>query len=221
MKLDKVGIIISLCVAIILYSAWIASAKEKSKTVNDGFYFGIMTVKNSMSGDFNNTCYYSSTTSTDIYDVPEVKNGFGFGVNTGYRINRASYEIAYQGTKHDTKSSFMFVGDSASYSVLDINFKYDLARWGRIRPYGLLGIGSTMMTVEDSTTDGVTIDDEEFRGICWNLGIGVAYYIHPKIAVTGGVISRWNTYHTVDFDVLKVDLKERTSGFSLGMTYTF
>ncbi len=219
MKLKKLAVTICTCMAITFYTAWKAAAEEKPNLVNDGFSLGVMLVQNSMSGDFDNSStYYTSTT---LYDVPDVENGSGFGVAAGYRLDRAVYEIDYQRTTHDTKSSYTDVGDSASYNVVDFNIKYDVAELGRFRPYALLGVGIAWMTIEESATDGRDLNDETFLGYCWNLGAGVSYFINPKWAAIGGIIYRWNTFSSVEGSDLDDDLKENALGLSLGMTYTF
>lgn len=219
MKPKEMIITMSVCLALTLCSVLRASAEEKTRMVDDGFYLGVMMVQNSMSGDFDNTTVYY--TSTTLYDVPDVDNGSGFGIAAGYRMDRGVYEMAYQRTSHDTNSSFTDVGDSASYSVLDFNFKYDVAKLEKIRPYVLLGFGISWMTVEDSSTDGYDLEDETFLGHCWNLGAGMSYFFNPKLAVTGGIVSRWNTFKSVEGVELGSKLKEKAVGLSIGMTYTF
>lgn len=219
MKLMHMIITMGFCLAITFSFGLRASAEEEQMVVDDGFYLGIALVHNSMSGDFDNTAVYY--TSTTLYDVPDVDNGAGFGVSAGYRMNRGVYEIAYQRTNHDTVSSFEDVGDSAIYSVLDFNLKYDLAELNRIRPYVLLGIGVAWMTVEDSASDGWDLEDETFLGHCWNLGAGVNYYINPKLSATGGLVYRWNSFGSVEGTELEDDLKEKALGLSVGLAYTF
>ena len=172
-----------------------------------------------MNGDFDNTTYY--TTSTMAYDVPEVDSGNGFGVVIGSRMARASTEFGYRKTSHDTYSSFTDVGDRADYVVVDINIKFDLFSEARLRPYILGGVGYTQLTIEDSATDGVTLEDETFKGYCLNAGAGLAFYFTPHWAITGGLLYRWNTYRNVENTTLDKKLKETALGLELGMTYTF
>jgi len=213
------------CLSVILLMAPPACAEESSN-VKDGFYLGLSLVHNGMSGDFDDTTFLVSP--PDVYDVPDVDSGAGFGVMAGWRSSKGALEFGYQRSIHDTSSSFVDIGDSeASYNVVDLNIKFDIfaesdlfARHG-LRPYLLVGLGIPWLTIEDSMTDGYSYDDETFVGFCLNAGAGIAYYFHPQWAVTGGVIHRWNWFGSVEGESIDDSLKERALGFTVGIAYTF
>ena len=54
--------------------------------VKDGFYIGGLWVHNGMSGEFDDTMSLIRPPDPDIYDVPDVDDGMGFGVFMGWRF---------------------------------------------------------------------------------------------------------------------------------------
>jgi opacity protein-like surface antigen len=198
-----------------------AAGAQDVAPVKNGWYIGGGLVHNGMSGDFDDSTYYY--TESDFYNVPDVDSGTGFGIVVGTRMNRFSYEFGYQRTAHDVSSAFIDVGNDATYSVLDLDAKFDILSKGRLRPHVLLGIGLTWLDIEDNAVNlySTELQDETFRGYCWNLGAGLSYYFQPQLAITGGVKYRWNTYGTVDGNDLEKDLKQETISTTVGVSYTF
>jgi len=222
MKRENMKIIVGFCLAMVLCPFWPAIAVEKAEEVvfvRNGFYLGAMFVHNSMNGDFDNTSIYY--TDTTIYDVPDVDSGSGYGIVGGWRGNSGSFEIGYTKTTHDTTSTFVDVGDEAGYTAIDLNYKFDVLAHNRFRPYVLLRLGITYLSVEDSASEGRSLEDEQFTGFCFNGGIGMAYYLTPRVAAMGGLIYRWNRYGEVESVELDDSLSESALGATVGIAYTF
>lgn len=199
-------------------------AQEDTSYVKDGFYLGALGVYNSMSGDFDDTKFFTGP-GVGI-DVPDVGSGVGFGVVAGVRSGRGAVEFGYQRSTHDTVSSFTDMGEggksTAAYNVIDLNVKIDVLTKSRFRPYVLFGVGIPWMTIKDSVMDaGGGIEDATFVGFCLNAGAGVAYYFRPQWAVTGGTIFRWNRFGSAEGTSLESSLTENALGFTVGIAYTF
>lgn len=193
-----------------------------STDVKDGLYLGAMFAYNHMSGDFDDSTFLVSSSDSDIYDVPDVDDGMGFGVLVGWRLDRYSMELVYQRSSHDTSSSFVDMdGSDAFYNLVDLDFKIDVFAQSKLRPYVLFGVGIPWLTIEDGSTDGFSYKDETFVGFDLGVGAGVAYYFTPQWAITGGVIHRWNWFNTVEGDGVHDTLMEKALGFTIGLAYTF
>lgn len=193
---------------------------DDSEYVKNGLYLGVLFAYNGMSGDFDDSVFY--TNGSTVYDVPDVDDGMGFGLILGTRTSKGALELGYQRTSHDTNSSFVDIGKStAYYNVIDLNFKFDVFAQKQLKPYFLVGLGIPWLTIEDSQTNGVTYEDETFVGFDLNLGAGMAYYFHPQWAITGGVIYRWNWFGSVDGESIDNSLLEKALGLTVGITYTF
>jgi hypothetical protein len=161
----------------------------------------------------------------DLFNVPDVDNGVGFGLYFGRRVDRLSFEIGYQATFHDTSTIIPEIGDADGvYTVVDLNIKLDLFAQGRLRPYLLIGGGIPWLTIENSKSrdDGLTwTEDVKYIGGCLNAGVGVAYYFSSQWALTAGLIHRWNWFTHGEHSRLIGDLEERTLSFTTGLAYTF
>ncbi len=199
----------------------------ESGGVKDGYYLGGTLVYNQMSGDFDDSIIYESTDEADLdlFNVPDVDNGAGFGLYLGRRVDRLSFEIGYQSTSHETNTVIPEIGkQDGVYNVVDLNIKIDIIARGRLRPYVLIGGGIPWLTIENSrsTDDGVTWNkDLRFVGACFNAGVGVAYYFHPQWALTAGLLHRWNWFTDGDGFELEGGLEERTLSLTTGLAYTF
>ncbi|MGE5296006.1 MAG: outer membrane beta-barrel protein [Solirubrobacterales bacterium] len=237
MAMSKSGAMaVVVCLAWCLVAACPTRAEE-SEYVKNGFYVGGMFAYNWMTGDFDDRIpitYEEEEDQSDVFDIPDVDDGAGFGLVVGRRYDWISLEFGYQRTVQDTYSSLwtdvggdavLLIGDSeATYEVFDLNVKIDVFAMDRLRPYVLLGGGFTTLTIEDSRSAdyGETWNkDADYSGYCLNAGVGVAYYFHPQWAVTGGFIHRWNEFNHLKGDLLKHDLAERALGFTVGLAYTF
>jgi hypothetical protein len=202
-----------------------AAYAQRSKYVKEGTYIGINLIENQMFGDFDGFPRVHDFFYTEVFDIPYVDDGKGFGVVLGSRGPKGAFELGYQRTRHDT-SSFVTVngmpfGESeATYSVIDFNFKIDVFARNQTRPYLLFGFGFPWLTVEDGSYDG-SFQDETFSGFAFNAGTGLAYYIRPQLAVTGGLIYRWNWFTWVEYSSLDDILLEKAFCFNIGIAYTF
>ena len=59
------------------------------------------------------------------------------------------------------------------------------------------------------------------RGFAFNVGAGVAYYLHPQWALTGGLIYFWNRFGSVEGRDLDNALSEEAFGLTFGIMQTF
>jgi hypothetical protein len=224
-----------ICLMLCLVAAFPTLA-EGSEYAKDGLYLGALFAHNSMDGDFDDThtIGYRDSDRTDVFDVPDVDDGAGFGLVLGRRFHWISLEFGYQNTRHDTSSSLLVIdgeeatlaiGDSkATYQVFDLNVKIDVFARDRLRPYVLLGGGLTTLDIEDSRSEGPGQPwnkKAEYSGYCLNAGVGAAYYFHPQWAVMGGLIHRWNTFNHLKGARLDNNIHERALGFTVGLAYTF
>jgi hypothetical protein len=202
--------------------------------VKEGAYLGIYFTQVNMSGDFDDTRAYSAP--GEILDVPKVNDGTGFGVVLGARASKGAFEIGYQRSRHDTSATLLgeILGDSdteSTYNVIDFNFKIDVFARNQIRPYILFGFGIPWLTVEnglyevdydyDTEEYVYSTEDATFFGFALNAGAGVAYYFHPQLAVTGGLIYRWNWFTSAEGRSLDDNLLEKAFCLNIGIAYTF
>lgn len=220
-------IIIINVLALIMTSAVYA---QDAASVKDGTYIGVFVTQNQMSGDFDDSkdpLY--STSNLDRLDIPDVDSGAGLGILLGVRMPNAkgAVEIGYQRSRHDVSGVFYdyYGGGGASYNVIDLNIKIDVLARDQIRPYILFGFGIPWLTIEDDIYNWpygpMDTEDATFTGLCLNVGAGAAYYFRPDLAVTGGIIYRWNRFSSAEGGKLEDALVEKALCFRVGVNYTF
>jgi hypothetical protein len=230
MKFQIKKLLIIIMLNLFVFVATSSVYAQSGGYVKEGTYIGINLIENQMFGDFDNTTSYFGL--DEILDVPYVDDGRGFSVVLGSRGPKGAFEFGYQRTRHDTISMLTLSEGEASYSVIDLNFKVDVFARDRTRPYVLFGFGFPWLTIEDGLIeldydyyiDDYVIssfDDATYYGFALNAGAGVAYYIRPQLAVTGGLIYRWNWFTSAEGSSLDENLLERAFCFNIGLAYTF
>ena len=228
MKKSIVGIVVANLVLFVVTASSFGAEKQETEYVKQGPYVGVSLIQNYMSGDFDGTGFVfvpgAGNDPNLAIDVPHLDDGLGFGVVLGWRQRNRSWELGYQRTIHDTTSAFVEFGDSqAAFNVIDLNLKLDVFARNKLRPYVLIGAGIPWITIEDGQIDidNAIYHDGTYAGVCLNGGAGLAYYIKPQWAVTGGVLYRYNWFTSVEEIGLDTDLTESTVGLTLGVAYTF
>lgn len=221
-----VRVLVVSLVSLVVTASSVDAAEQEESYVKEGPYVGLSLVQNFMSGDFDDTGFFfirgSNGDPNTVIDMPRVDDGMGFGVVVGWRLPTRSVELGYQRTMHDTSSAFVEFGENdAALNVVDLNVKFDVFAHKKFRPYVLLGAGIPWLTIEDSQVEGTTYHDATYAGVCLNGGVGVAYYIKPQWAVTGGLLYRHNWFTSVEEMGLPGNLIEHTIGVTLGVAYTF
>jgi hypothetical protein len=213
---------IILCVCFVLFSTLSSYvyAEESSFSMKTGAYVALSWVHNSIGGDFDDSMFYYGTSA--LYNVPEVDSGTGFAIALGGKSEKGAIELSYQRSTHDTHTAFTDIGDQkAEYNVVDINFKIDVFAKNRIRPFILFGFGFPWLTIENNMTDGVTYSDEKFTGISGNIGVGIAFYFHPKWCLNGGLLYRWQSFSRIEGIKLDENVGGSGASYTFGIAYTF
>lgn len=193
----------------------------KSFNIKNGTYLEIFGVQNRVGKDFYGT-YLTSTEA--VADVPDVDPGGGFGISLGQRGERGAFEISYQRSDHDTHSYFTDIGDQKGYlNIIDFNIKVDVCAKERVRPYFLLGFGFPWLTITDSYMDVYddSLQNETFLGISGNVGCGLAYFLTPRLCITGGMAYRWMFFTSVKGYSIEENLSAGGPCLRLGLAYTF
>lgn len=178
--------------------------------VKEGLYLGGYSVQSSIEGEF------------DDYIYSDVDDGSGTAFVIGGRAKKYAFELSYFRTDHTSTSPFPSLGEQdTSLSLINIDFKFDVFAMRQARPYGLIGIGFPRLTIENGMYEAGSYTDETFRGLCLNLGGGLAYYITPQWSINTGVAYHWITFYSVNGENLYDNVSGNNTNLFLGLTYTF
>ncbi|MBI5475795.1 MAG: hypothetical protein HY964_03555 [Ignavibacteriales bacterium] len=217
-----------------------------------GLYVGLSLLSQKVGGDFKSNRILYIMTSSQIGVVPTLDNVMGFGILAGGRfILEDSYtlmaaDLGYQLLQYKTGIHFILInndavtiaGGDASYNNLNLNFKGYPVRFKYFEPYILIGLSYSWLNIDKGSAqygferigneDRIIfsrISDVTYSGIGYSAGLGSAYYIHPRLALTMDV-----SLHVVNFKSLNgvagsVDIPIKLSGsgwiFNVGVSYCF
>ncbi len=165
---------------------------QDTSYVKEGVYVGFNLTFNTISGDFDGNSLLAS--ATEIILIPKVESSVGFGALVGMRFKKGALELSYQKSEHD--ATWLGTKGTVAYNAIDIDFKIYPSVESQMQPYLLLGMGIPWLVVHDGAATFAAVGDATLRGLGFNIGGGISYYLQPTICVNGGVIYRWISYST-------------------------
>lgn len=194
--------------------------EESKEYISEGMYIRGFLVHNGIGGDFDDSIMLFAP--GEAFDVPDVKEGSGFGISLGSRSKSGQAEISYIRSLHDT-SSVLLGSSEAAFNLINCEGRINVFSYKALRPFVSLGVGIPWMTIEDSkTTDGIVFDDSAtYIGFSWQIGGGAAYYLTPELSVSADISYRWMTFGSVSGTEIDENLKAAAPIFSLGAEYVF
>lgn len=187
-----------------------------------GFYIGLNVPYNTIGGDFDGKRIMVSI--DDLILVPKIDSNFGWGVTLGTRSEKGAIELNYVRSKHD--GTWMGLKGESVFNMVSVDFKGFFLTDKPIQPFLLYGIGYSRLVVKDgSVNEKGDVGDGTFSGLGANLGAGLAYYIHPRFSVHGGIIYRAILYFIGEgvksYGTFDENLYGGGLSGNIGVTYTF
>lgn len=240
-KLIKNSLFLVLVLGLLFGLASASRGEEKE----EGMYFSILGVENSIGGDFKGTVTGQFVNSTVLIRIPEIENGSGFGILIGGYTGKMAGEIYYSYSKHDTSFKFYDLNcngfndggaeDVVYYQdgecqVLGANVKYYFANFfnNNFRFYGQLGLFVPKISMKQGAYQENDFNDTAnvtFTGYGADLGLGVLFHLHPKWAITGSSVFRYIRIKEVTAfgeDRIPSDKMDGTGwSHSVGISYYF
>lgn len=158
-------------VSLLLLLPGLAQAEPGDGFARPGGYIGI--------GGTYAFHWFPGNFDEDVTGGPAVKteNGGGLNVRGGYRFNSwAALEGEYEwiaGFENKVPGQKLF---DLSYHTVTANGKFIYPGWGRFQPYGLVGIGFTILDLDDQAAQGLFLDDTTV-GFATRFGAGLDVYL--------------------------------------------
>jgi hypothetical protein len=167
-------------------------------------------------GEFNDSLILS--TQGEVINVPEVQRACGFGIAAGWlaEAGRGGF------------SAFYFRANPPTTSVIqdhDSHFKiWGLDLFAAIRPQGTeviapmvsFGFSFPSLKIDESATDGVSVEDANYDGYAYSVGGGAHLHIGRLGHITLEYRHRWMRFTGVEAtqDRIKIDGNlNATAGF--------
>jgi len=123
----------------------------------------------------------------------KTENGGGLNVRGGYRFNSwAALEAEYEwiaGFENKVAGSKIF---DLSYHTVTANGKFVYPGWGRFQPYGLVGVGFTVLLLDSRRDQGSSLDDSTV-GFAGRVGAGLDVYLTQSWLLNVAIEAQLNT----------------------------
>jgi hypothetical protein len=190
-----------------------------------GIYMGLSLPYNTIGGDFNGDT--ALVGSSDIILIPSIDDGYGFGISLGITSGQFAGEISYLRTTHD--ASFQGAKGDVEYNMVNLEGKYYFLAHKRTQPYLLWDLSFPWLTIVDGSVtlppSPPSVGDATLTGIGFNLGTGIAYYLHPRVSINAGINYRLVWYTRAEGVVEEGKLEDSIDGsgfnFNVGIAYIF
>lgn len=202
------------------------SAEEKFYA-KEGFYMGITLPYNTIGGDFEGNSMLIGP--DEIILVPKVEGDFGWGIALGGRGKKWAGELSYLRSTHNV--TWLGAQGEAVYNLVTLDFKRYFLVDKSVQPYILLGwIPSAWLTVKDGSADVFgRVGDATFIEIFsagLDLGGGLAFYLHPRVAINTGILYRLVYFATAEGVIgepgdIEDSLNASGLSYNVGLTFTF
>lgn len=206
----KWNLIKSLAVGVLFFTIFLGLASvSRAESKEEGMYFSILGVENSIEGDFDGIVTGIFADSDVRCRIPKIESGRGWGILIGGYRKKLAGELYYSCSNHDT--SFWFtdldgdcyydLGENAVYyrdgecQVIGANIKYFFVDFSqeKLRFFGQFGLFIPKITMEEGAykkDQPTEIADVSFTGYGADLGLGVLIQLHPSLAITGSAVYR-------------------------------
>lgn len=128
----------------------------------------------------------------------------GLNSRAGYRINSwLSTEVEYEWIEGITNKIAGTNVATLSSHQLTLNGKFVYPDWGRIQPYGLLGVGLSIWTASELQGRGARLDATNV-GVAGRVGLGLDAYLNKNLLINLGLdmaLSTTEINNSIDSDL--------------------
>jgi hypothetical protein len=128
-----------------------------------------------------------------VFYIPRVKSGFGFGVGFGRRFRSGLWSLSYLSSGHDV--TFQDRRSTAVSNLVQFNARTFVLKNPKMKLFLYVGLDFPWLKVYDNAADrqGKTVD-ATYLGLGVNAGGGVLLPISGRMFFSGSVIYRYLAY---------------------------
>lgn len=184
------------------------------------FYIGFGLAQVGLGGDMDGDTFLVSDSGA-VAVLPDHDKDIGNKFIIGLQSSRNAIEGSIVQSEHD--GDWAGIPFSSEYFSFNLDAKF-LFTENKLRPFGLLGLGFTTVTVEDGSTNFFTFEDAEFDGFDFRLGLGLEMSLNENVLADFQIVQRIGEYGSVD-GVDSGDIEDGVDGggqtISLEIKYLF
>jgi len=189
------------------------------ETAIKGFYVSVDFAYQSTEGDLTGDLFLY--TDQEIFLVPDIAGGFGWGIGIGTRGISSAFELNYTQTKHD--ATFADSKGEAILRVFSLDYIYFFRGEKNFQPYLQFGWcpGYTLKIIDGSANISPTpeVRDSKLYGSIGSiqLGGGISYVLYSRMNIVAGITYRSAKYTGVagGKDIVSARIEEPLNGSGL------
>lgn len=203
----KLTIVIkSLLQALVTVLAVIAIAPAQAES--RPFYIGLGLAQVNIGGDMDGETFLASDSASDsaIAVMPDQDADTGIKFMIGIQNPRNAFEASIIQSEH--KGEWASIPFSSEFFSFNIDGKLFFNE-NTVRPFAMLGLGFTTVTVEDGSADFISVEDAEFGGLDLRFGAGLEIELNENVFADLQIVQRSGSYSSVD-GVTSGDIDEDT-----------
>jgi hypothetical protein len=169
---------------VVLMASVAPSWAQTESFAKQGTYIGFLASPGTTfkGGAFDGNHYFA--TADELMALPGLTSADGLGFVVGGRFEAGAVEMSY--IRADHPAVFVDVSLRARSHVLNIDGKRFFLHQTRVQPYFTGGMTIPWLVVEGGAISRTSEGNATFVGVGFNLGGGLAVYVHPRVALSAG-----------------------------------
>lgn len=192
---------------------------SRAEANEEGMYFSLLGVQNSIGGDFNGKIAFANEKKTHECIAPEFDTDNGFGILIGGYNERIAGEISYLCSSHETTYYHEIYGEipfDGEVELINLDLKlYMLKKLQTFKPYFLSGLTIPKITIDMGASGG---GDAIYKGYGLNVGLGAEIRVRNKIGLEGSAVYRGMKMNRIE--ISGTEWEPEDSFIATGTTYS-
>lgn len=192
---------------------------SRAEVNEEGMYFSLLGVQNSIGGDFNGETAFANKEKTTACLAPEINTDMGFGILIGGYKERIAGEFSYLCSSHETIFYDELYGEiplDGEVELINFDLKlYIFKSLQAFKPYFLSGLVIPKITIDMGASGG---GDAIYKGFGLNLGLGAEIKIRNKIGLEGSAVYRGMKINRIE--ISGTEWEPEDSFIATGTTYS-
>jgi opacity protein-like surface antigen len=125
-----------------------------------------------------------------VFYVPRVRFGLGFGVGFGRRLRSGMWSVSYSASGHDV--TFQERNGSATMNLVQFNARTFLLKTQALKVFAHFGLNFPWLTVYDDSADRYgKVFDATYLGLGFNAGAGVQVPVSDRMFFSASILYRY------------------------------
>jgi len=171
---------------VLALSLFLPASSRQDDPLETPFFMEFFSHTASFNGELNGHLIFGN--DKEVFYVPKLEPGVGFGFNVGRFRKNGQWIFSYQSSIHD--ASFRGINSQSYARAIGADSRVFLFKYPPIRPFILYGFFFPWMEVKNAAVKDGQRSAATFSGFGVNIGTGLVINFHPNITLSGGIVYR-------------------------------